>query len=145
MRGDIDYDAIHQRVERRIKERQEYFSHLAAYVGVNFGLWMIWLFSGGGAPWPLIVMFLWGIGLLVHTANFVVGTAMEQRRDELIEREIRREKMRLYGDPDYNDGYLGKPKRRPEDRDMQLSDDGELVATDEVENSERVTARKGTR
>lgn len=140
----IDYDAIHKRVEKNIKDRQEYFSHLAAYVSVNFGLWMIWLFSGGGSPWPLIVMFLWGIGLLVHTANFVVGATMDQRRDELFEREVRREKMRLYGDPDYNDGYLAKPKRRADDGDMQLTDDGELVTTDNADDAARITARKGT-
>ncbi len=51
-----DYDKLRKRVEKRIKARQEFFSHLVTYLMVNAFLWMIWVVTGaGGFPWPIFV------------------------------------------------------------------------------------------
>jgi hypothetical protein len=42
------------------------YAHVATYVGVIVMLWVIWLFTGMGHPWPIYPMFGWGIGILGH-------------------------------------------------------------------------------
>ena len=113
---------LRKRVEARIKERNAFYIHLITFVGVNLLLWVIWLTTdAGGFPWPLYAGLPWLMGLVIH--GLVVyqnsGRAVE-RRQQTIEREIEREKLRLGL---VNDAYE-KPKR---ERIMRLSDDGELV------------------
>jgi hypothetical protein len=137
----IDYEAIRKRVEKRIKARQEWLTHLTSYVIVNGVLWVIWFLTGAGFPWPIFPTLGWGIGMGIHTAVYLTDSSMERMREEAIEREIRREKMRLYGDPDYDDSYLEKPKRRARanERATRLTDDGELEYEDE---DEEISARQ---
>ena len=40
--------------------------HLASYVAVILGLWLIWAVTGAGYPWPIWPMLGWGMGLLGH-------------------------------------------------------------------------------
>lgn len=41
-------------------------SHVAAYVVVITGLWLVWLLTGLGHPWPVWPMLGWGMALLGH-------------------------------------------------------------------------------
>jgi hypothetical protein len=41
-------------------------AHLASYVAVILGLWLVWALTGGGHPWPVWPMLGWGMGLLGH-------------------------------------------------------------------------------
>jgi 2TM domain len=134
----INYDNIRKRVEKRIKDRQEWVGHLTAYTIVNVALWGIWAITMfGGFPWPAFITLLWGIGIGIHTASYLVENSMERSKEEAIDREIRREKMRLYGDPDYDDALLEKPKRQAQERAMRLSADGELEYLDEADVPKR--------
>jgi len=131
----IDYEAIRKRVEKRVKARQEWVSHLTAYIIVNIGVWGIWLIIGGGFPWPMFVTLGWGIGMGIHTATYLTEASMEHSKEDAIDREIRREKMRLYGDPEFDDSMIEKPKRRAREKEraMRLTDDGELEYDDEAD------------
>ena len=40
--------------------------HLASYVAVVLGLWLIWPLTGAGYPWPIWTMLGWGLGVLGH-------------------------------------------------------------------------------
>ncbi|MBX3083358.1 MAG: 2TM domain-containing protein [Anaerolineae bacterium] len=142
----IDYDAIRKRVEKRVKARQEWVAHLTAYIIVNVALWAIWWLTGGNYfPWPALVTLGWGIGMGIHTATYLTEASMEQAKEAAIDREIRREKMRVYGDPDYDDSYMEKPKRRAKERErgMRLTDDGELEYEDDADSEELNVKQKG--
>lgn len=139
----IDYDAIRRRVEKRIKARQEWLGHLSAYVIVNLMFWVMWVFTGAEFPWPVFITLPWGIGIGIHTMSYFLENNAERAKEEAIEREIRREKMRLYGDPDFDDSLLEKPKRRAKERAMRLTDDGELAYDEDAAESTAVSKQKG--
>jgi len=147
--SDPNYDEIRQRVEKRFKERQAFFIHFSVYVVINLMFWGLWFLMsqapdaapvpvGGGFapdeiefvmfPWPLIITFGWGIGLVAHflTYYYQHGPGREQR-ESAIQREVERELARRKAE-----GYLEKPKR---DRRLQLTDEGELeeAADEEVD------------
>lgn len=133
-----------KRVRRRaiapIKKRIEFFEHLGVYTMINLMLWVIYLstvfrdseefeeffeefieFEVGEIPFPfpLAVMFFWGIGL-VSNALEVFGAA---RRERAIERELERERAVLDSE---------KPKRAraaesDPPRSIRLTQDGELT------------------
>lgn len=127
------YDAIRRQVEQRFQQRYAFFAHIAVYTAVSIILWLIYgitagmaqqimaTFQLGGAnvfsfPWPLVIMAVWGIGLVAHGMNYYIrygGGAI--RRREAIQREIERE-MALNGEYE-------KPKN---DVPMRLTSDGEL-------------------
>ena len=43
--------------------------HLASYLAVIAGLWLIWALTGAEYPWPIWPMLGWGLGLLGHRAQ----------------------------------------------------------------------------
>jgi hypothetical protein len=142
----IDYDGIRKRVEKRVKARQEWVSHLTAYIIVNISVWGIWWLTGGDYfPWPAFVTLGWGIGIGIHTATYLTEASMERTKEEAIDREIRREKMRVYGDPDFDDSLMEKPKRRAKEKErvMRLTDDGELEYDDDAADLAANAKQKG--
>jgi len=129
-------DEIRRRIEKRIKQRNEFYIHLAAYIAGNLLMWVIWaltLDTGEtiGFPWPIIVMLGWGIGLGAHGLTlFFSSPSRVEARERAIQREIERERERLV-----NDDYYEKPKR---DQRMRLTDDGELIEIDDdLEDTEK--------
>jgi 2TM domain len=119
--------AIRRRIERRVRDRREFFVGLASFVAVNTLLWIIWLATStwyGGFPWPIFPTLGWGIGVAVQGWQVYQNSATAvSRREETIQHEIALEKMRLGLDKSADD--YEKPKR---DHVVRLSDDGELVA-----------------
>src|SRR5437868_1358147 len=133
----IDYEAIRQRAEKRVRQRIEFVQHLSIYVIVNLILWALW-FIGANAlhswvmefPWPILVTLIWGVALAIHGAVVYTQTnMMDAMRETAIQQEVERE-MRLRG-MDTQAAELEKPKR---DRAVRLSDDGEIVPVDEIED-----------
>src|SRR5260221_1961507 len=126
--------AIRRRVERRAKQRRDFFGSLTSFLAVNFTLWTIWYVSSAknGAfdfPWPIFITIAWlwssdlvGQGLQVYQNS---ENALS-RREQAIQREIALEKIRL--GLDGNDASYEKPKR---DRLVRLSDDGELLSEED--------------
>jgi hypothetical protein len=155
MNDDPQYDEIRWKVERRFKERLGVIIHALLFVPLNLMFWGMWLFvspssstaiSPGappvttpvdlGFPWPLIITLGWGVGLVAHLMTYYYqygpGAAL---REDAIKREVEREMARRHGD-----SYMEKPKR---DRQVQLTEDGELeeVAEDESNGRKRHNRR----
>lgn len=63
----------YQKAKKRIKEVKGFYGHLASYVSVNTGLFLIDWISGNGLTWFYWPMIGWGIGLFSHGIR-VFGT-----------------------------------------------------------------------
>jgi len=53
---------LHERARRRV----EFRTHLIVYVITISTLWIIWMITRQGYPWPIWPMAGWGIGVLFH-------------------------------------------------------------------------------
>lgn len=86
-----------ERVRKRREELQGLVIHAVIYVFVN-AIILSW------NPW---VAFFWGIGLFAHAWDYYnkYGPGRE-RHEKAVQREIERERERLYGSDPYE-----KPKR----------------------------------
>lgn len=123
-------EEIRRRVTKRIKARNEFYTHLVIYIAVNLLVWAIALMTGSGW-WPIFVTFGWGIGVVANAADVFFG----ERQTDAIEREVAREKARMYGDVAFE-----KPKRR-----ASLSEDGELRYSDEEIDPDAIDAEEERR
>lgn len=78
---------LRARARRRAEDKMGFYIHVLFFVLVNAMLFVIWWWSGGGFPWPLVVLGFWGIGLAAHA----VGTYGSGRYTErLVDREYQR-------------------------------------------------------
>jgi hypothetical protein len=128
----MDEQEIRERVEKRIKERNDFYIHLVVYIVAVAMMWAFWAFIGGdgGFAWPLIAMVGWGIGIVAHGLTiFFKSPERVAARERMIQREIERERERLE-----QAGYPMSDKRK-RDALYRLSDDGELIEVmdDEIE------------
>ncbi len=121
-------DRIRKQIEKRMEGRIGFYTHLAIYLCVNLGLWAIWLFDGGGFPWPMFTTFFWGMGMFAHMSDYYnkYGGGRD-KREEMIQREIERERNRLSGETS---------KVKNDERRVRLTEDGELTDSfiDEIDN-----------
>jgi hypothetical protein len=139
---------IRRRVEAKYDERNSLLIHLISFAGVNVLVWLIWLLSTGGFPWPLFITLFWGIGMAGHMLDYYNkhGGGAE-KREERIQEEVQRHLQRLaererqiYGD-DQLDDTLNDVQRRH----LRLSDDGELVHLDGLAEDEAVGEQRPNR
>lgn len=141
--GFVTEDELRKRARKKLSARREFTQHLLTYGLVNLFLWMIYLSTSPGFPWPLFVTGGWGIGIVSHMADYYFkhGQGAERRAAD-IEREVIRQRRlaRDRGELLSDDGYDEDDDHadasvvdlsRVEAGHMRLSDDGELV--DEVE------------
>ena len=130
---------IRDRVQQPITKRREFFEHLGVFVLINLMLWMIYMSSGGGFPWALIVTLGWGIGLVINAFEALSAGASERA----IRRAVEREQDQLY------EGEKRKHQLPPEptsldDLDVaaprvRLTQDGEFTDSmiEEIEADEK--------
>lgn len=78
---------LRDEARRRLKERREFPTHLAAYVIVNAMFVVIWAMTGAGFFWPGFVLAGWGVGVLLHAWNIWFQRPVTP--DE-VEREVER-------------------------------------------------------
>lgn len=130
--GEDEESRLRRSIAKRMKARSELAGHLAVYLAINAGLWMIWLFTGAGFPWPLFPTFFWGIGVVAQIAEYYEKYGPgRQRREEAIERELQRERERI---------TIDKPKKNKNDEEafslsqiedaaprVRLNEEGELT------------------
>lgn len=125
---------IRRRVEAKYDERNALLIHLASYAGINVLVWVIWLSSGGGFPWPLFVTVSWGIGMAGHLLDYYHkhgGGA--QKREERIDEEVMRHLERLEAGRHeiYDEAVMkGADVYALDDvelRGARLADDGEII------------------
>ncbi len=67
---------------RRVEDRIGFYIHLTIYVAVNFGLFLIWFFTGQGFPWFIIPMAFWGVGVAAHGFGVFAGQGYADRKVE---------------------------------------------------------------
>jgi hypothetical protein len=143
--------AIRKRVDRPIKKRMDFYKNIASFSFIIPMLWVIFGVSSGfisqefgsdfpfnvatAFPWPLIVMFFWGLGII----NDGMGAINAERKENAVEREMERQRSlveQAVGDP-------GKPKNDFRDDGARLSEDGEL--TDSMVREIEDEIRRGRR
>lgn len=94
-----DYSAARRRAERSVKNRSEFFAHVASFAAMNLFLWALYFFSsassGGGFAWPLFVTFGWGAGVAAHAIDVYAQTG---RRGIERTRRIHEGLRERYGD-----------------------------------------------
>ncbi len=141
--GFVTEDELRKRARKKLSARRELTQHLLTYGLVNLFLWMIYLSTSPGFPWPLFVTGGWGIGIVSHMADYYFkhGQGAERRaadieREVIRQRRLARDRGELLGDDGYDEDDDHADARvvdlsRVEAGHMRLSDDGELV--DEVE------------
>ena len=85
MESEQDLRAI---ARKRAEEKVGFYVHLAIYIVINTGLWLLWFITSPDSfPWPAFVTLFWGIGLASHG----VGTFVGQRYTEsMAEREYQK-------------------------------------------------------
>jgi hypothetical protein len=99
-------EEIRKRVEDRLEERQGVVYHAIAFVIVNAFIIGAWVMAGAdGFPGPFVITFFWGIGMVAHILSYYYEHGEGRvRREAYIQREMERERERLYS------AYGGKPK-----------------------------------
>lgn len=140
-RGEVHLseDKLRDIAEKRVKERQEELQgvviHLLIFLAVNTFIfhWNVW-----------IVTFFWGIGLFAHLSDYYnkYGPGRNQQ-EKAIQREIERERERLYGGERYEKAKRDLSDDRPSAHDdaprVRLTEDGEFTDSfiDDLEQEER--------
>ena len=84
-----------EKLWKMAKRRVKFKNHLISYILVNGLLWVIWAFSGqlGSSyfdgyrvgfkfPWPVFIMFFWGVGLIINFLNAYTGKHENMREKE---------------------------------------------------------------
>ncbi|MFN8378294.1 MAG: protein kinase [Anaerolineae bacterium] len=130
-----DLKAIRKRVDKPYKKRIDFYKNIASFCFVIPMLWVIFGYTSGiiGAqfgtdfpfnvatsfPWPLIVMFFWGLGIV----NDGLSARSAVRTESTIEREMERQRSMV----DQSDWPDQKAKNDFRDDEARLSEDGELT------------------
>jgi len=135
--ADQEERKLRQRVEKRIKKRQEELQGLVIHAAIYF---FVNAFILGWNPW---VAFFWGIGLFAQAWDYYHKYGPGATRQEaVIAREIERERQRYYNglEDDFD-------KRKNEDREpprVRLRDDGEFTQSfiDELDEGDRRSDRR---
>ena len=143
---------IRRRVEKKFESRAALTQHAVAYLSVNIMLWVIWLLTTRGFPWPMFVTVSWGIGMLSHYLDYYYKHGSGARkREETIEAEVRRQmeleqmQAELKARRAWQDDALDQAEgiELDDDRELasRLSDDGELVDGELIDEDEWLAGR----
>jgi hypothetical protein len=130
-------DTIEERARKRVAIRaraRAQFARSAVLFGVGTGICWIGfgLAAQGGPqfPWPFIVMIVLGLNMLRRGWEMYQTSAPAlDRHENEVQREIDREMRRQ----EYTKAKRGLPDDQPE-KPMRISDEGELVPADEVDD-----------
>jgi hypothetical protein len=68
---DLHEEAL-TRARERVEELKGFYIHLAIYVVINVGLYVIDFAQGDGLQWAYWVTIGWGIGILVHLVSLII-------------------------------------------------------------------------
>ena len=130
---------VRDRVNESINKKREWFQHLAVFIPINIMLWMIFGLSGGGFPWPLLVLLGWGIGLAGHGIEFLSHNS----RESAISRAVEQERDRLYnGEKPKRDRSPREPRS---ESNVRLTEDGELTDSMVQQYEDEAKSRRSRR
>jgi len=90
MEDKMSEEQIYEEARRKVKAKKDFLGHFGAYVIVNVILVIVWYLSGGGHPWFLWCLGIWGVFVLW---NFLEVFVFERKSDKTaVEKEA--EKIR---------------------------------------------------
>lgn len=121
------YEAARKAAEKRIKNRVEFYQHIAAYVVINTML----AIAFRDQWWIVFPIFGWGLGVIMHGLEVFLDDPL--RRERAIEREMRKLGFTA------TEIEAEKPKRGER---VALSEDGELIYEEEYEEDEALRRRR---
>jgi hypothetical protein len=75
-----------ERAIKRIKDKNDFKTHLVVYLTVNAMLVVIWAFTGAGFFWPIFPIVGWGVGVVMNAYVVYRGNIYSE---EQIEREMK--------------------------------------------------------
>ena len=95
MSRQMSEDEIYEQAKKRVEEKKGFFIHLTVYIIVNIMLLLIWAFAaGGGYPWFLWPLGIWGVFVLGdYLRVFVFGKGSDRQAIEKEVEKIKREKI----------------------------------------------------
>ena len=166
MTSEMDYKAIKERVETRVKKEKNlskfilFVTNLGLFIVFMFIAWNMFLSNGGTPPrWEwftnfpgvakpagdpittalVLVSVGWVVALIMQATAFIIDSPIGERsiRDRATGREMRKEMERLGLDE------LEEHEKRK--GMMRLTDDGELEAVDDVAEEISATPLKQNR
>ncbi len=124
------YEAARKAAEKRIKNRVEFYQHIAAYVVIN----MMLALAFRDQWWIIFPIFGWGLGVIIHGLEVFLDDPL--RRERAIEREMRKLGFTA------TDIEAEKPKRGER---VALSEDGELIYEEDDDDPEEEEAPRRRR
>ncbi len=71
---------------KRIKDKNDFRTHLVVYLAVNTMLVVIWAFTGAGFFWPIFPIVGWGVGVVMNAYVVYRGNIYTEAQ---IEREMK--------------------------------------------------------
>jgi hypothetical protein len=84
---------LRERAMLRVKQKRDFYSHVVIYFAVNAVLVFVWWMTGGGYPWFLWPMGIWGIFVIVNGVQVAFmpagGAEFERQVDAEVERMTR--------------------------------------------------------
>jgi len=93
MANQMSEDKIYEEAKKRVEAKKGFYIHLTVYICVNILLVLIWAFAaGGGYPWFLWPLGMWGVFVLVdYLRVFVFERKSDRSAIEKEAERIRRE------------------------------------------------------
>lgn len=89
-------EQIQQEATRRVREKKGFYKDLTAWATVNVILIVVWLLTdrGGGHPWFLYPLCIWGAVIFIHYLRiFVFKQSPETQEIQKEADKIRREQI----------------------------------------------------
>jgi hypothetical protein len=85
-------DPAYVRARKRVEELRGFYTHLAMYLAVNLGLFILNMVTNPHARWFFWPLVGWGIGVLIHGLALFLGGPLskkweERKIDQLMEKE----------------------------------------------------------
>jgi len=77
-------EELRKKARKIAKEKSDFYIHLVIYIAVNAFLFAQWWFITGGevSPWPIFVLFGWGIGVASHGISAFRGEGYIEHQTE---------------------------------------------------------------
>jgi hypothetical protein len=91
----VENEILYRRAAVRATMRQAFYRHVMIYIVVNVLLVAVNLWKDPSHLWFQWGMLGWGIGLLVHGFNVYSYRWFGSRREEMIQRELERQKRQM--------------------------------------------------
>lgn len=88
MPDDRNDSQAYKRARKRVEELRDFYSHLAVYLLVNLGLFMINMATNRQVLWFFWPLIGWGLAVLIHGTTVLLEGPFGQRWEERKTRQL---------------------------------------------------------